>query len=398
MAVHREGDELLVFGVVDGSRQVFSGLPVALITGPGRMTVMNDVAGPPAATSALDIAVERAPHPWEHQFAVYAASETGWMGGDSTYSVSLANGQRLWLFSDTRLADDRWINNSVVIQSPDGTLRTVHGGTAAEPDALVVPPSRIGEDGLTRWLWTSDAVALDGPDHPVADHRLWTFFQEFRSTKPDSEKGEWDFAWVRSILVELSLPDLRVLGQTPIDDGTGVQWGAAVQRVGDELLVYGLIDQGHEKHLAVAKSQLSDLSGRWSYRTADQRWSSQPGDTGRLLTGVSNEFAVLPLPGPTEEWLLVTSDTTLPFGEWPIVAYWSTDATGPWTGPIPVHDPAREANPPVGGNRYAYNPTLVQLADTSFVLAYNVNSTLEEVTADPRIYRPRFRQVRISRR
>lgn len=357
-----------------------------------------DIADHRRLADLADIAVEPAPHPWEHRFAVYAASKEGWMGGDSAYSVRLATGRRLWLFSDTRLAGDRWINNSIVIQDPDGTMRTVHGGTTAEPDALVVPPNRIGEDRLTRWLWTSDAIALDRPDLPIADHRLWTFFQEFRSTKPDAEKDEWDFAWVRTVLVELSLPDLQVLGQTPLDDGTGVQWGAAVRRVGDDLLVFGVIDEGLQKHLVVAKAQLSDLIGGWSYRTADQRWSNQSDDTGRLLTGVSNEFTVLPLPDPDGGWLLVTSDTTLPLGEWPIVAYWSADATGPWSGPIPVHDPAQEASPPVGGSRYAYNPTLVQLADTSFVLAYNVNSTLDEVIAEPEIYRPRFRQVRISRR
>lgn len=359
---------------------------------------MDKIAGRPDAADLLDIVVERAPHPWEHRFAVHAASGAGWMGGDSTYSVPLATGQRLWLFSDTRLAGDRWINNSVVIQNPDGTLLTVHGGTTAEPDALVVPPNRIGEDGLTRWLWTSAAIAVDHPDLPAADHRLWTFFQEFRSTKPDPEKGEWDFAWVRTILVERSLPDFRVLSQTPIADGTGAQWGAAVRRLGDELLVYGLIDEGLQKHLVVAKAQLSDLTCGWSYRTADQRWSARPGNAGRLLTGVSNEFTVLPLPGPEAGWLLVTSDTTLPLGQWPIVAYWSADSTGPWSGPIPVHDPAQESNPPVGGNRYAYNPKLIQLADSSFVLAYNVNSTLDEVIAEPGIYRPRFRQVRISRR
>lgn len=65
---------------------------------------------------------------------------------------------------------------------------------------------------------------------------------------------------------------------------------------------------------------------------------------------------------------------------------------------MPIHDPAQEANPPVSGNRYAYNPTVIQLSDTSFVLAYNVNSTLAEVTAEPGSYRPRFRHLRISTR
>jgi hypothetical protein len=45
----------------------------------------------------------------------------------------------------------------------------------------------------------------------------------------------------------LSLPDLEVLSRTPIVDGTGVQWGAAVHRDGDELLIYGVADEGENK-------------------------------------------------------------------------------------------------------------------------------------------------------
>jgi hypothetical protein len=74
-------------------------------------------------------------------------------------------------------------------------------------------------------------------------------------------KGEWDFAWVRTVLVELSLPDLHVLSRTPISDGTGAQWGAAVHRDGDELLVFGVVDKGAEKHLAMAKTSASQPTG-----------------------------------------------------------------------------------------------------------------------------------------
>jgi hypothetical protein len=106
---------------------------------------------------------------------------------------------------------------------------------------------------------------------------------------------------------------------------------------------------------------------------------------------VSNEVTVLRLAGREAGWLLVTSDTRQEFSRWPIVAYHSTHPT--WSGPVPVYDP-----PEAGGNRYAYNPTLIPLTDTSYVLAYNVNSALAEITADPAIYRPRFRLLRISHR
>ncbi|UUV32307.1 hypothetical protein NQK81_02310 [Amycolatopsis roodepoortensis] len=339
------------------------------------------------------IAVDPAPHSLGHQFAVHAATETGWMGGDSAIAIELAGHERLWLFSDTMLAGGRWVHNCIVVEDlARRGLRTVLGGTPSEPEALVPPLNSVGPDGLSRWLWAGHGIAIDDPAIPAAQHRAWVFFQEYRATAPDAVKGEWDFAWVRTILVELSLPDLRVLSRTPVNDETGVQWGAAVHRDGDQLLVYGVADEGEHKHLLLASTSATQPGRRWRYWTVDG-WSPRPGEATRLLTGVSNEISVVPLPGPESGWLLVTSDTRREFGTWPIVAYRADSPGGPWSGPHMLLAPPENA-----GTRYAYNPTLLRLADDSFLLAYNVNSTYADVMADRSIYRPRFWRVRISAR
>lgn len=204
---------------------------------------------------------------------MHAATETGWIGGDSAIAIELAGHERLWLFSDTMVAGERWVNNCVVVEDvARGELRTVLGGTPAEPDALVTPLNKVGPDGLSRWLWAGHGVALGSPDRPSDQHRAWVFYQEYQATVVDEVKGEWDFAWVRTILVELSLPDLRVLGRTPIEDGTGVQWGTAVHRDGDELLIYGVVDEGEHKHLLLASASASQPRGQRRYRSADD-WS-----------------------------------------------------------------------------------------------------------------------------
>jgi hypothetical protein len=197
---------------------------------------------------------------------------------------------------------------------------------------------------------------------------------KYQSTKPDAENSDWDIEWVETVLIERSLPDLRVLSQNTITDGTGVQWGASVHRDGDELLVYGAADEGDLKHLLLAKTSTARPGTDWLYRTAGGTWSPQPGDAARLLTGVSNEFSVVPLPGRDGGWLLITSDTRTPFRTWPIVAYHAEHPAGPWNGPQLVFDP-----PENNGTRYAYNPTLIPLEGTSFILAYNVNGMFEEV-------------------
>jgi hypothetical protein len=79
---------------------------------------VENIADQEHGPGILDIAVDRAPHPWEQRFAEYATSRDGCIGGDSTRSVPLLTGQRLWLFSDTLLTDNQMIHNCIVI-SPD---------------------------------------------------------------------------------------------------------------------------------------------------------------------------------------------------------------------------------------------------------------------------------------
>lgn len=347
----------------------------------------------------FDFSVEVEPHTWQRRFTTYAESGTGWAGGDSTYSIALSDGRRLWLFSDTRLPNDRWVHNSVVVQSRSGELRTLHGGSRTEPTDLVPPLSRFGTDGMRRWLWTSDGIAVhDRLAHPE-QHYVLTFYQRFRATKQNM--GEWDFEWEATELVELSLPELRIRHREMVSDGTGVQWGAALWRIGGLLNVYGVLDEGDQKHLMLARASVSRPRVRWLYRTATGRWSDRPEDVGRILTGVSNEFSLLPAPGGNEAgWLLVTSDTRKPLGTWPIVTYWNRNAeSDTWIGPYRIFDP-----PENDGQCYAYNPTAIPLTGTygdeaaDIVLVYNVNSTFAGVMQDPTIYRPRFRRVRISTR
>ncbi|ALG06383.1 hypothetical protein AOZ06_05090 [Kibdelosporangium phytohabitans] len=226
------------------------------------------------------------------------------------------------------LAGEQWVNNCIVVEDIEsGELRTVLGGTPSEPDALVSPLNKVGPDGLSRWLWAGHGVAVDDADLPADQRRVWAWFNDYQATVPDEEKGEWDFAWVRPILVELSLPDLRVLSRNPIDDGTGVQWGASVHRDGDELLVYGVADEGADKHLLLAMTSATQPGGPWRYRTTDG-WSTRAGDMVRLLTGVGNEISVLRMPSPDDGWLVITSDTRQEFGTWPIVVYGPTIRLG----------------------------------------------------------------------
>ena len=85
----------------------------------------------------------------------YSNTGKGWTGGDTTYSVKLSGGRTVWIFSDTflgpvnpdgsRPTTTPFINNSFVVQR-GGSVKTVTGGTPANPTALVPPPAN-------GWYW-----------------------------------------------------------------------------------------------------------------------------------------------------------------------------------------------------------------------------------------------------
>ena len=356
-----------------------------ILSGGARMTECDKVSGQP--------------HPWQQLFADYAQCADGWVAGDSAYPVTLSNGTKLWLFSDSIIGPTRrWVHNCIVVQEPDGHLRTRYDGTAAQPESLVNPAEPIDADNLKHWMWIGDGFAVDDADLPVSQHRLWAFCQEFRRQRANDDWNEWNFCWVRSWLIEFSLPDLKVLNQTPINDGTGIRWGAAVLRDDDQAFIYGVLDQGDQPEdrmscmpVYLAKANIADMTGQWRYR-ASNTWSATPEQATQLLTGVSTEFSVRRIDATS--YVLVACDTAKPRGQWPIVEYRASTPEGPWTGPELLYDPPEVAADPTE-EIYAYNPKITRDESGELVLIYNVNSTFNAVLNDPSIYRPKFRRIQL---
>ena len=129
-------------------------LPVILLM----MTVLAGCASdddPPAGPEDPPVVCDQDPC-WDE--SVYACRDskyidlftrdTGWTGGDATYSIGLGPGRRVWLFGDTfidQVNPDRsrpgfrLIYNSLVLQEGN-QLTTFHGGSASAPSAYAVPP------------------------------------------------------------------------------------------------------------------------------------------------------------------------------------------------------------------------------------------------------------------
>ncbi|MGW5362895.1 DUF4185 domain-containing protein [Actinopolymorpha pittospori] len=323
------------------------------------------------------------------RFASYGNSGIGWTGGDSTYSVPLAGGRTLWMFSDTfwgpvdadlgRPTTVPFLNNSFVVERGD-RLRTVAGGTPQAPDSLV-PPDEPGT-----WNWLGAGVRTD--------RSLDVMFLEFGRTGP----GALDFAWRENKLGRFDPATLRLREVVPLPSGAGVQWASWIMREGRHTYVYGVEDGGLTKYMHLARVGGTDLTARpWEYWTGGG-WSDAEAESTRIMSGVANEYSVSRW---RDGYLLVTQDTTKVFSP-NIVAYVGCSPTGPFTRAATLYSTPETgaggsyANP----NIFTYNahehPDLRR--GSRLLVTYNVNSLdpNADLYDDVTIYRPRFVEITLT--
>ncbi|TDD93589.1 DUF4185 domain-containing protein [Actinomadura rubrisoli] len=372
---------------------------------PGAGPVCSGKPAPTFGTAAQNTAQNS-------KFTAYGNSNTlldDWTGADTTYSLKLSDGRIVYAFSDTFLGKVNtdgsrpvvveeggttpFINNSFVVQGKGGALTTVHGGTAADPKAVMPPPRRAD------WYWAGD-LTQSGAE-------VQQLYREYYD--PDPDNGDpWDMKFKGNVLARFSTRNLS----TPVrvqamPSSAGIQWGSAVLRDGGYTYVYGTEDytdpatKVNTKYLHVARVKGGDLRGTWSYRTSGG-WSPAESASARLLSGVSNEFSVS---RRGSHIVMVNQDTKIAFGA-EIDVLLSCSAAGPFTGEQTVY-----RTPETGAfgsycdpDVYTYNAHQHAALSSSgnLVISYNVNS-LDRTSGpandnyrDVTIYRARYVNVPVS--
>ncbi|GAA4703797.1 NucA/NucB deoxyribonuclease domain-containing protein [Phytohabitans rumicis] len=331
----------------------------------------------------------------------------GWTGGDSTYSVTLPDGRRLWIFSDTflgplnsdgtRPTSAGFVNSTFVIQNGD-SLTTITGGTKAAPTAIMPPAAE------NHWYWAGDGMLAN----VGGEQKLQVMYYEYRRFG----LGAWDWEFNRNVVATFSLDDLTEperVDQLP--SAARVAWGSALleaSRSGDGYTyIYGVSDAPINKKMRVARVKGSDLSKveDWQFfDTAEGYWVRDERDGTTSLTGIANEYSVTPWNGG---FVLISQDSTEAFSG-KIRIWHSCSPYGPF-GYWVDHDLVyRMPEPgPYGsywdGDIIGYNAHVhpgLRVGDR-WTLSYNVNSMDSRVSAegdhyrDPSIYRPRFVSFRI---
>ncbi|WP_199238364.1 DUF4185 domain-containing protein [Kribbella steppae] len=320
----------------------------------------------------------------ERLLNAYSNTGKGWTGGDSTYSVKLSGGRTVWIFSDTflgpvnpdgsRPTTTPFINNSFVVQRGN-SVKTVTGGTPANPTALVPPPAN-------GWYWFGAAQTSN------AGRNLDVVALRFEKTGT----GQWDWRWASNYIARFDSKTLKLKKLIAIPSAANVQWSGWLQRDGGYTYIYGVEDLGASKYQHVARVRGDDLTAKpWEYWTGNG-WSANETASARVLEGVANEHSVSRW---RDGYLLVTHDTTELFSK-RVLGYFSCSPTGPWVKPVELYQtPETGADGSYGNaNIITYNshdhPD--QRRGNQLLVSYNVNSldANTDLYADVSIYRPRF--------
>ncbi|TDD71401.1 DUF5005 domain-containing protein [Actinomadura darangshiensis] len=332
-----------------------------------------------------------------------------WTGADSTYSLKLSDGRIVYGYSDTFLGKVNsdgsrpvviqdggttpFINNSFVVQGTDGKFTTVHGGTAADPKA-VMPPSQADH-----WYWAGDLTQ--------SGSEVQQLYREYYDPDPDNGTG-WDMTFKDNVLARFSAGNLSTPAQVKaMPSASGVQWGSALLRDGGDTYIYGSEDytdpetKKNTKYLHIARVDGTDLRGTWQYRTAGG-WSAKETDSARLMSGVSNEFGVT---RRGSHYIMVNQDSSIPYGA-EIDVLLSCSPAGPFTGEQTVYSTPETGELGSYGDPDVWTYNAHQHASLSssgtLVISYNVN-TLDATKGptndnyrDVSIYRSRYIDLPVS--
>jgi hypothetical protein len=310
----------------------------------------------------------------------------GWVGGDSTYSTKLPNGQIAFDFSDTLIGSVRpdgagrvtGIAHNSELLGTFPYLRSDYAGSYHAPRPLI--PDHRGHD-----VWQVAATYVE-------NHEQLVFVNEF-SPRP----GPFSDFTGRSGIAVLSLQNgtasfSRIV---PLPTDRRTQWGNAAMQGAGYTYVYGTVSNRRNgkfvgMRLARFPNAASLRNGAWRYWNGST-WVAGARravvvHTGSELTGVMAQedqvgYQAVSIPGD------VLTDKSVDLS-------YACSPQGPWSKPRPIY-----AIPEVAllHREFAYIPTFhpeLSLAGLA-VISYNINTadSLSSLYSRVHDYQPKFLEL-----
>jgi len=320
-------------------------------------------------------------------------STDGWIGADGVYSIPLPDESVLWVFGDTlvgtirdgKRSDVSMVNNSFARQRGWGADAKIE--LLLNHDADGKPTSYIVPDGKPGYFWLWDGIVLDGT--------LYVFTT--RLTSPGTITAfDWKLMDQSLLIIENPLDDparwkmrqLNLPFGVFTDDYEAI-WGMEVIQAGGDVYVYGTTRKraGDPRSLVVARvapHELTDFT-RWRFR-GEIDWQSDSRLSAALTTGIGTEGSITLLPD-RQRYVYVYSPPLDPR----IQMRTSATPVGPWSEPVTIYTcPETQWDPRIFC--YAGKARLVPGTTDELLISYATNSfdMLPHITADARIYQPRF--------
>ena len=328
--------------------------------------------------------------------------QSGWIGADGDYSISLTTNTTLWLYSDTFVGDVKdgkrknavMIHNSIALQQ--GTKRPgfFYGRTReGKPDSFIKPTH-----GVTGgYFWLTHGIRTRAG--------LYFFMVQVVTVKPDDPFG---FKVKDGWLAEVSNPDApppewritqRQVPFTRISDKGALVFGGAVWREGGFIYIFGGDSRpqskgvGGRNGLVVARVPEDHFAefGQWRF-LAGGSWQPDFEKATPVFRNVGSEFSVSWLPA-LKRYAAVYSEGI--FGR--ILVRLSPAITGPWGEPFEVYR-CPEMNWPTKAFCYAAkaHPAFAD-APGELLISYAANAwNFWDLFSEPRLYWPRFVRVRLD--
>lgn len=339
--------------------------------------------------------------------ALFTQNGPGWTGGDSTYSIPLPDGRKVFFFSDSYIASSPVPNgstvdpttrmrtdpifdahNSLVVQNLDGSLTTISGGDSLNPSTLFVPANSAD------LYWMGDSTVIQTSS---GAYKLELYLLEFNAST---------YAFVGTSLATLSLPQLTIDSVQTLPTSGAIEWGSAILQSGGHVFIYGMEDTAAGKYPHVARTTVTGLgdTSTWQYWNG-ATWVADQASSVRIIDSpdsISNEFNVTQIHAAAgTSYVMTTMDTSVPFGTWKdIIFYFSCSPQGPWSPKQVVYSTPETGQPDHSGQGVllTYNPHahFEYAADGAVLISYDLNSTNgnDLVFADD--YRPMFIRVPIT--
>ncbi|MGM9740687.1 MAG: DUF5005 domain-containing protein [Candidatus Cryptobacteroides sp.] len=307
--------------------------------------------------------------------------------GDGMYSIALPDGRSIFLMGDSytgrvsggrRVEGNHMYRNTYIVYD-NGRASAICCANGENTSAAV--PAGVTNEGQD-WYW---------PGHGfVVDNRLF-IFQELMYK---AGEGSFGFAYRKTNLLEYSLPDIKLVKDSPIpfssSDDT-IHYGAAAMNDGEWLYIYAQVDIENDAdpvtEVLVARTTVDKLLTSWEYWNGNG-WSADKNAAVKLKgldsVPVSSQFNVFKLDG---KYVLLTQDKTFNSGK--IYTFTSSNPWGPWSNRTLIYDIPDLGN----SNWFTYNamghPQFKK--DGMILVSFNVNTwEFSEQFSDVSSYRPRF--------